>query len=175
MSPPSPIAVAVFYPVAFILVALLVLRWRRKRKKLNDPHRTLKFYDRQMIQYASLRAESREEAARANLAEREVRLLRRELAASEASRAEASREAEREVSAMQRRLLRNAAEKEAKILREENARLLRRLERRWEQIEEMGRDLASYREQDTVVEPWSIQAISNPSATATDSPQSVIL
>lgn len=111
-------------PLALAVVVYLVRR-RKKAAKLHDPHRTLKFYDKQMRQYTALRSEAAESERRAISAELEAIDLRSQLAALE----------------------RAQLEKDS-----ENARLNRDLLERWDQIEEQGRDLAHYREQDTVSE-----------------------
>lgn len=130
-----------------LVIGLVLFVRRRRRKNAAYPRPTL--YEAQLAQYADLRGEVLEERHRANLAERQVCELNKALSASHAS---GTKESAREIKRLQGRLDRRAGEKEAKELRLDNARLSREVIELSEQRDDARRDLAGYREADTVVD-----------------------
>jgi hypothetical protein len=155
----SPTVAAIFGPLVLVLGIAWIVRRRRKALKLKDPHRTLKFYDRQMAQYAELRAEVLEERQARHLAEREARQLRNRLTAQDAAHASESRIAARCADRLQARLDSRASEKEAKALREkakavgrehskEVKHLCARFNDKWEEVDELKRELRRLRNED---------------------------
>ena len=114
---------ALLGPLALALTIFAIRKYRTRNKAVKDPHRTLKFYDKQQRQYEEIT--------------RERDLARKQLALVECE----SITLRSQVSVLERTIL----DRDSEV-----AHLSRDLAGRWEQIEELGRDLAQYRQADTL-------------------------